>query len=62
MSWPCCPVCKRLTFDGKVAKQAHMEACPWEAMEKRVKELEDRCTTLMRLVLQLDQRTIGSLR
>lgn len=56
MSWPCCPVCKRLPIQG------HLETCPWQAMEKRVKELEARCDTLMRLVQGLDERTNGSMR
>ncbi|HEY3499099.1 MAG TPA: hypothetical protein VGK73_30625 [Polyangiaceae bacterium] len=49
-------MCKRLPIQG------HEETCPWQAMEKRVKELEARCDTLMRLVQGLDERTIGSMR
>jgi hypothetical protein len=56
MSWPCCPVCKNLPT------HRHVDGCPWEAMEKRAKELEDRCDTLTRLVKMLDERTIGSMR
>ena len=56
MSWPCCPVCKNLPT------HRHVDCCPWEAMEKRAKELEDRCDTLTWLVKMLDERTIGSMR
>lgn len=62
MSWPCCPVCKRLTGSG------HVNMCPWLDLENQIAELQERVTkldaradTLLQLIRGLDQRTIGSL-